>query len=329
MEFYKPSIIRKDMQAVLLSLAVEKFGPGEKNILFAKTLKEKEFLLFKYYNLYRSPVTAFLDAFNSLGIHEGDNIALSPFCPSFYNVLLGNLGLNCFFLDVEKERGTVKAEDVLDLAKKQDIKLFLATPSLTYLPDLKKIKASGIKIFCDLTQLIGHDIDMQSIDVAFLSLEDDALVTSAGGAGIFSSSVKFDEILRQEELCDINTSLALKQIENYNFFLKKRKEIQKVFIQAAGMTKNRIFSFHSDEEKDNSLFFSLELENYKQALSFINQKKIAVRRTFSSTIFEEMTDKSKYLNCMSLYNKVYSFPMYYYLKTEEIDLIKKVMSVLP
>lgn len=331
MEFYKPSIIRKDMQSVLMSLAFEKFGPGDKSVEFAKLLrdKEKNFLSFKHYRFFRSPITAFFQAFQALDVKEGDLVVLSPFTPSLYNSLLANLNVDVEFLDVELQSGQVKAEDVISLGKQKKVKCFFATSRLGYLPDLKKIKEAGIKLFCDVTESLGMDIDMEGIDVAFLSLEDDCLVTAAGGAGIFSESVNFDEILREDELCDINVSLALKQLENYDLFLAKRKEIQKSFVQAANSGKNKIFSFFAEEGRDNACFFALFLENHKEALAFLSKKKIPVKRTFSRTIFEEMTNKSKFINCLSLYNKVWSFPLYYYLKSDEIELIRKVIAVLP
>ena len=315
------------MQSVLSSMAVEEIGPGSANKNFAKLLKS-DFLNFKNHALYRSPITAFFTAMERLGVKEGDNVAISAFSDKIYNVLLGNLGLSCSLLDVDPDVGQVSAGEVLKLHQEKKLAAFVCSSSLSRLPDLAPIHAAGIKIFCDITDSIGNEIDASNIDIAFLSLEDDALITAGGGAGLFSNE-RLERPLRGDELCDINSSLALKQLENYDFFLKKRKEIQKTYVQAAGLGKNRVFSNYSEESKDNALHFALVLDNFKEALGFLDKRSIPVRKTFSNTIFEELEDKSPFPNCIALYSKVYSFPLYYYLKGNEIDLVRKVISVLP
>ena len=349
MVFYKKTIIRSDMQSVLMSMADEEIGPGKRGEYFKEELGN--YFNFKNMLLMRSLVSAFFTCLDVLEISAGDKVVISCFTPILYKSLLEEIGVELIVKDVNITTGTLDVAEIDDI---EDAKLVFAVPSLGHIPDLSKFKEIGISTMLDLTDCVGLDVDVSTIDIAIMSLEDDKMITSAGGGCILSNTYKFPKILREEALSDLNSSLSLMQLESYDLYLKKRRDIQKTFAQAVEMSNNRIFSLYNPMDdsqvepsvsessseskeaiqekpsaKDNAFKFAILLENFNDALKFLEKKKIPVRKSFEKTAYEDMEKKESFKNASYLYNRVYSFPFYYFLKTEEIELIRKVIAVLP
>ena len=323
MQFYKPSIKRNDMQSVLMSMAEEQIGHGKRCKQFEEELRKH--LNFKNMLFLRSPVTAFFLCLDSLEIAEGDKVLASCFIPAFYKDLFEEAGVEVVYADVRQDDGCMDLDNLPDL---KGIKAVFACGHLGYVPETAFFKEKGLKVLCDLTECIGIEVNPADIDMALISLEDDKIITSAGGAAVMSDSIRFEKPVREELLSDLNVSLSLMQLENYDFYYKKRAEIEETYAKSVEISSNRTFSRY-DGEKGNAFRFAVMLDNFKDALNFLERRKIPVRRAFADTAYEELEGKEKFKNASYLYNRVYCFPLYYYMKTDEIELVRKVLAALP
>ena len=326
MQFYKPSIKRSDMQSVLMSMADEQVGPGRRCREFQGELRR--FLNFKNVVALRSPVTAFFFCMElrSLGISEGDKVLASCFIPLFYKMMFEEAGIEVAYADVNLDNGQIDLSNLPDL---KGVKAVFACGYLGYVPDVSVFKQKGLKVICDLTECIGLDVNVTDIDVALISLEDDRIITSAGGAVVMSNGIGLDKPVREELLSDLNASLCLQQLQNYEFYHKKRLEIQRIYGKAMDTSSNRIFSHVVGEERDNAFRFAVLFDNFKDAIGFLEKRKVPVQKAFANTAYEELENKESFKNASYLYSRVYSFPLYYYMKTEEIDLVRKMLAALP
>ena len=327
MRFYKPSIKRSDMQSVLMSMADEQIGPGKRCV--ALTDKLREFLPFKNMTLLRSPVTAFLLCLDALGIGEGDKVVASCFIPLFYKDLLEEAGVEIIYADVNRDNGLIDPEATEKAEGAKSAKVAFFGGHLGFVPDAMAFKSKKMKTLCDLTECVGCPAPAEGVDAAILSLEDDKMVTAAGGACVMSNALDFGKPVREELLGDLNASLGLMQLENYPFYCKKRLEIRSVYAKSVEVSSNRIFSHYDEKEGDNAFRFAVLLENFKDALRFLERKKIPVRKAFAGTAYEELDGKERFPNASYLYGRVYCFPLYYYMKSDEIETVRKVLSALP
>ena len=322
MEFYKPTITRNDMEAVLMSMADEAVGPGERMKTFKKELSH--FLSFKNAICLRSFTNGVIYMMRSLGIKKNDRVLISVFANSIYKDIAKLMDIELVECDVNIQNGVMDIDSV-----KEDVDAALICDCYLRLPDVSNLRKKGVKIMYDLSDYVGCDFDSSLADIAIVSLEDDKLISAAGGSCVMSSRVKLLEPLREETLSDLNAAFSLRQLNSYNFYLKKRKKIREAYIQAVEISPNKIFSFHSEEGSDNAFRFAVYLDNFKECEDFFKRNKIPVRHSFDNTIYSLNPDRKLFKNASSLWPKVFDIPFYYYLKADDIALISKVLKVLP
>ena len=331
MYFYKPTIRRVDMQSVLMSMADEAVGTGKRYETFKEDFKE--FLGFKKIEILRSFPSCILQSFMMLSLSENDKIIMSVFESPLVMIVAQEAGLDVVLCDVDIETGRIDKQQCAEKIKNENIKVAYLSSQAGRGEDIEFFKSKGLRIIYDITSLVGMTDPGMGVDVALLSLEEDKIISSAGGGCILTDECEIPQMLYEEKLSDLNIALAQMQFECFDNYLTRRKEIRAIYIQACEISarnnKNRIFSFFDNEKKDNCFTFSLFIENTKDALNFFNKRKIPTIPTFSKTIYEKLKNKTEFKNASFLYNKVYSIPLYYFLKPAEIEEIRKVLSVLP
>ena len=98
--FYKPALFRKDMDAVLQTMVDEKIGPGEKKREFVKAMAE--YLKRKSGFALRTYFDSIALALESLGLENGDGVALSVLTPKIYLEAIKKLSLKPIYVDTDK-----------------------------------------------------------------------------------------------------------------------------------------------------------------------------------------------------------------------------------
>src|SRR5574344_2220715 len=96
--FYKPTLRRRDMDAVLQTMVDEKIGPGERRKQFLKLMAE--YLNLKDGIAVRSYTDALRAAITALCLESGDSIAVSVLSPEIYRTVINDLGYKMILLDI-------------------------------------------------------------------------------------------------------------------------------------------------------------------------------------------------------------------------------------
>lgn len=335
--FNKPTLTRKDMDAVLQTLVDEKIGPGERKReflkLFAQYVSKRDGLIL------RSFYDALIFSLKSLSLEKKSKVMISMLSPKIYLSALKALDLVPYFADVDETYKVIKSEE-FDEALKEDVKA-----CIFYLPlgsvyeETEKYRESGIKIIEDISESIGsqyRDIKAGMLgDIVISSFEEDGIISTAGGAAVLSDSEEIIENLKSElekgrryiELSDMNASLGIVQLSKIEATLSRRSEIYEAFKQSALKGDAELFVANKLDYKPNGFCFPVLIKSdIKEMMDFSSKHDIETKKSFSGCAGMKNMDKfERYPVSIKIINSSLSFPLYPLLKGTDIDIIEKIL----
>ncbi len=183
--FYKPTLRRRDMDAVLQTMVDEKIGPGERRKQFLKLMAE--YLGLKDGIAVRSYTDALKAAITSLCLDSGDSIAVSVLSPEIYRTVINDLGYKMVLLDISSEDGCISSTEALK-AEREGVKAIILHEPLSQLPVNFREGALNIPVIEDITQSIGSEYGKLKAGmtgcVVVCALEEESLISTGGGASL-------------------------------------------------------------------------------------------------------------------------------------------------
>lgn len=332
-EFNKPTIKRKDMDAVLQTMVDEKIGPGQRRQAFRDALlqltEKKAGLVFRTYS-YAIEV-----AFLAAGLESGQKVAVSPLTPSIYRKVADRLGLQFILVDIDRENCCIDLEKAMGCGC-DAILLFEPFGTIPYKRDYSSV---GMPVIEDISQSIGSFYDFEKAggygDIVIGSLEEADLVSSAGGSFVLTSKPQYAKKLEEfdsqyEALPDLNSALGLVQLSNFDERLKKRKVIYKLFCQKLLSTENRLFGISNIDFEINGGYFCVLLNSKPQdAIKFGEKYQVPIRMAFPDAVGGEILEDFDHFPVSIPYLlRGVHFPIYPFLTSNEVETISKVISHL-
>lgn len=348
--FFKPTLRRKDMDAVLQTMVDEKIGPGE---------KRKEFLkLFAQYLGLRDGCTdrsypgALSTALRSVGVKAGDKIIVSVLSPEIYRTVIESLGAEMILCDISPECGCLSEESIARGFEKGGSVILLHEPVCQLPTGLENIRDLGLPIVEDITQSFGSRIQEGSGedatvilqpgktgDVVVCAFEEDSIVSTAGGAAVLAKKEELVQEIKRlasslapyNELPDMNAALGIIQLQGLEMNLARRNELYKMFMQAVMKTENRIFGLRSVDFLSNGYVFPVVVNSRPDdCIAFAKKYGVTCRRSFTKTVgihYQERFDL--FPNAVAPLVRGLSFPLYPFLQQKDTEALNKVLSHLP
>ena len=357
-EVYSPTIRRKEMDAVLTAMVADKIGPGDQAKFLIQIAKEK--IKFDFCLALRSPAVALALALKSLNLEPGQGVIVSALSPLYYSRVIEDLGLKALYCDVQASTCCISRETVEKaLASKPaelDPRCIVIHNTLGYISDTASIAELGIPLIEDCSQSYGTIIgeaenegDKNLGDAVFtiLGLEEKDMLTSGGGALLFSFNRRDGSVLRslgdlppEYGLPDMNAALAVVQFREASKNLIKRREIARLYTQAALRTRHKRFiqgtlgAVSQEEENQgeyNNYAFPLILEKgAKEVKAYARRKEIAVESAFENTLIGSgLVPSEQCPESYSLSLRTVLFPLYPRLRTRDAENIAKLLQTLP
>lgn len=336
--FYKPTLRRRDMDAVLQTMVDEKIGPGERRKQFLKLMAE--YLNLKDGIAVRSYTDALRAALTALALNEGDSVGVSILSPEIYRVVLSDMNLKMVLLDISSEDGCISAEEV---TKAEGLKAILLHEPLSQLPVSFSEATLSIPIIEDITQSIGSSYKKLQAgtigNIVVCALEEESLISTGGGAVVLSKKSEYIEIIKKYarrydpyfELADMNAALGIVQLTNCEENLKKRRELYNLFTQAAMKSDVKLFGMRNLDFLSSGYSFPI-IANSKpdDLISFAAKYTVSAKRSFTTSVGINYQDKfDLYPNGVIPLSRGVSFPLYPFLQPKETEAIIKVLSHLP
>ena len=345
--FFKPTLKRKDMDSVLQTMVDEQIGPGEKGREFAGAFCE--FTACKFgvpYRVYPDAIEAALKLLTPESTEENKKVIvqISPLAPLIYKKVIAKMGYKMVLSDVNPETGLLDPEsvqkiqpDILVLYENSGtLPVFINQENI-----VEKYEFGNVRILEDVSQSIGSVCGEYKAgswgNMVICSCEDNDLVSCAGGA-ILAANEGFSQLLRThrpsvyKRMTDLNSALGYMQLMNLNENIERRREIYKLYQSGLLRTDNKHFGVNFTDFLNCAGDYPVLIKSrVEDVVKFANRKDIPVKETFASSICSEyegrIIDELPY--SAEFYYNCLSFPLYPFLRRDDIDLISKVVAHLP
>ena len=338
--FYKPTIRRKDMDAVLQTMVDERIGPGERAQEFLKQfctlVGAKEGIALRSY------VDALVAALKLCNIGAGSTVGVSILSPTVYEAAIESLGAKVLLGDIDPDHGCLSLTEATRLVSEGASALLIHEPmcQIPYECDYRQL---GVKVIEDISQSLDstyEEIKAGSFgDLVVCAFEQDSLISTGGGAALvfndsaFAAPLKklYQHVRSYEELPDMNAALGIIQLANLPFQLTKRREFYTLFRKSLLKTPHKLFGIGNIDFESNGYGFCTVLDSKAEdAIKFANKYQVSTEKTFADslgTLHNQRFDL--YPHAVPPLLRALSFPTYPFLRQGDVEMLIKVISHLP
>ncbi len=343
-QFYKPTIKRRDMDSVLQTMVNEKIGPGERARafvqLFCETVKASNAVAFRTYP------DCLAEALKLMGAKEGTVVAVSPLSPSIYRSVIRSVGARMVMVDIDKEcccpdEGLVAQSGAEILLLYENCGTIPAkyNEQTTF---VEKLEYSGVKVIEDISESIGSHVKDETYagsvgEIVVCAFEEDSVISSAGGAvlavkGQYVKELRGRSPSKYLGMPDLNAALGMVQLSHMEENAERRRDILRGYQQSLAKTRHRQFGLNLLDFSSNACAFAVQLDSKPdESVKFAANHDVPVRMAFSDCLLKDF-DGDPFQDtpvAASHFYRTVEFPLYPFLRHSEIDGISKVVAHLP
>ncbi|MCH3916433.1 MAG: DegT/DnrJ/EryC1/StrS family aminotransferase [Spirochaetia bacterium] len=340
-QFVKPTLRRKDMQAVLQTMVDERIGPGERKKEFLSLLCTR--LDMKGGMALRSYFQALLAALSVCGVHEGSAILTSVLSPAVYGIAARRLGAKLVLCDINRENGCLSTSSALDALSKENDAVLLVDEPYSQIPSEESYHSLGIPVIEDIRESLASSYDGLTAgsigDIVICAFEEQHILSCGGGAAILYKEESWKKPIHDwfcgtepwEELPDMNAALGIVQLSTLDAQLERRRELYRLFHDALLKTDHKPFGNGSLDFDTNGWNFPVVLDSKSEdVIKFAEKYHVSCRKMFDKSLGAAVKDKhALFPQAMPALLRAVSFPLYPFLKGSEVDTLIKVISHLP
>jgi len=332
----KPSIVRKDMDAVLTCMVSENIGPGEEAPKLVRAVCKD--LGYQGGVAFSDLQRCFETALDLAGAEEGDRVALSPLSPAWYYRVLKEKRLVPQLWDIDADSGDPVRVEGFDAA----VKVVFCYHHLGIPQNLDYWRESGVPVIEDVTEIAGTLFRDETEEVpgnyALINLSEEGHFTAGGGGLLLAAGKKEYAALKKglesltpgSLLSNMAAVLGLSQWSRMDRFQKKRAEILSVYTPSLMKSRHRGFSLEEGRDYLPLKFSVLLRTGGKDVLAYAKKKKVSCENSFAGSVLEHYPEETVDLTgARQLSLRCVSFPLYPSLTNGDIDQISKVLASLP
>jgi dTDP-4-amino-4,6-dideoxygalactose transaminase len=343
-QFYKPTIKRKDMDSVLQTMVNEEIGPGKISRDFVLAFcEEVKATTGAAYRTYPDCLSA---ALTLMGARKGVRVAVSPLAPAIYRTVIENLGAEMVLVDVDKDTGCPNDSLVAD----SGAEILMLYENFGTLPAryneqttfAESCDYSSVKVIEDITESIGSCIKDEvragsAGKIIVCAFEEDSVLSAGGGAvmavrGEYVTALRGKGPSKYLKMPDMNAALGSVQLANLAQNCEKRREMLKSYQQSLAKTKHRQFGLSLLDLTSNAGFFAVHLDSRPDdTVKFAARHNVPVQMAFEDCIFKELEDDPFEVApvAASFFYRTVRFPLYSFLRGSEVEDISRVIAHLP
>ncbi len=336
---FKPSIKRREMDAVLNCMVSDRIGFGKSASQLTRDLcdylgMKGGGLAFKEY--YR----ALKAAVEGLELEPGDGVIISALAPNLYISVLEDAGLEPLIADVDPDSSLADIELIESAAA--DAKAIIVNYEMGFFPDMDRIAETGLAVIEDISMALGAERDERKAGTygrfTVVNMDEDGLITTGGGAAVLASSKNdgkklssiAEELHHTVFLPDMNASLGIVQLKNLPEYIESRAEIADIFSKSLMRSKHRRLT-QKDEASNVHYSFPVVLETgIHEVAAYAMKKNVLTEPAFSGSIAAYSEEvQTNCPNAKALLLRCVNFPLYPMLGKNNISVISRVLSSLP
>ncbi|MGI6433213.1 MAG: DegT/DnrJ/EryC1/StrS family aminotransferase [Sphaerochaetaceae bacterium] len=332
----KPTLRRKDMDAVLQTMVDETIGVGQHQHLFISEFC-KHIPLATAFAL-RSGVDALLYALLALQLPTGSSVAVSALSPAYYAHVLSRVDLKPLILDVD-DNGLLDIE-ALQTCKAEAV--LLHQPYGNF-PIDSRWKELTIPIIEDVSQSFGSRyLDQEPGQIGKLvvcTFEASSIVSTGGGAVVGAVDPLTGAILEecitplypQIGLADMNAALGVIQLAHMGQNIERRQQMYQRFVASSRRSKHSHFGIKDVEFEHNGYGFVVVMDaKMDKGAAFALQYEVGTASAFEQVLISSFLESfDLWPKAIPMVQRGLKFPLYPFLQQQQIVQIEKVIAHLP
>jgi len=286
--------------------------------------------------LFRGLEQAVRTLFKTLERVEGAEVIISPLAPAYVNSIIKESGFSPIFVDVELTSGLF---DPKELEKKisDNSAYIISTSVFGLIYPFNKIEEYGIPVIELFTSGISYTNEQEIIGhratYTVLSLEENSIVTTMGGAALLSNIASESQNIKNLfaiesdlTLSNMNSSFAIPGLEDLETLIDKQKSIKEYF--KASTMQSGYYFFSHDTGALTSAFPVVLNKGLKDVQHYCKNSGVETIKGFQDTIIKHFEVKNC-KNARLLAGKTLLFPLFIGMKKDSVSLISKILSTLP
>ena len=335
---YRPTLKRRDMDAVLTCMVSDEIGPGSLAEQFSKEVAR--FLNKKNGAAMRSPAEALSVLLRALELPAGSSVAVSALSPLFYLDSLEMLGLKPLFVDVDESNACI-SEAAITAALQKEPSAWIVHEPFGISVTNEAVTESGVPVIRDVssTAVSLRERDDDGEDAfTFVRTEYCDPITTGGGAVVLAGGMKYrrlvkpvvEELSMEMRMPDINAALGLVQVQNAEALHGHRAEIFDLLSQGLMKSKHRSFSSGTENDVVPTAFPVVIDTGMNEVRQYALKNGVQTENAFASSPFARL--QAEEVDCpvaASLALRTILFPLYPSMGRKNTELLVRVLSTLP
>lgn len=295
---FRPTIRRKDMDAVLTCMVSDSIGPGALSHQLAADIAS--YLGIEPGVCVRDYATAVDIALTAVGAAPGERIALSVLAPAVYRSVLEKRQLQPVLIDVDPASGTVLTRE-LESAVASGVRAVLVHYGVGIIPDIQSIVDLGVPVIEDVSEGLGGMTAERRIGTygqyTIVGLEPAHIITTGGGAAVLASGKRerndlrriSESLPRELLLPDMNAALGIQQVKRVEQFVQKRREIASIYNRALLRGRHRMLLQPGDAENVFHSFAVVLAGGAREVIQYARKKQVECIYAFENTLFASLS----------------------------------------
>lgn len=363
----RPSIRRRDMDAVLSCMVTDSLGPGSLCDQLVSSLCE--YLGLAGGIALRERSRAFSIAIDLLELEAGARVALDPLVPHAYHEVLATRRIEAVYVDVAEGSPCIDTGALERLFASDETRpdAIVTHTALGFVPDMEALVSLGVPLIEDVSEGMGANTGEERVGrfgrFVIAGMEPDDVITAGGGTVLLAAS-RTDrtslgrlagELSSDALLPDMNAALGLTQIREIEKFIARRAEIAAIYAKAILRGRHRT-PVQPGDAQNVFLNFPVVVEgSVADVVAYAKKKGVEAAQAFRSVALARfgVTDRdpageaaptsvagpasvapppipeSDLPRARSLLLRCLEFPLYPSLTSKEVASIERVLTTLP
>ena len=297
----RPSIRRKDMDAVLSCMVTDNLGPGSLSDQLCDSVAA--YLSLAGGIALRERTRAIGVALDHLGLPPGSSVVLDPLAPHSYHEQVLARGLEPVYADVQGDTVAIDPGRVGSLVEEREggehpVSVIIAQSHLGYVPALAELASLGVPLIEDVSEALGANTGEDRVGqfgrYTIVALEPDDIITAGGGCLLLAKSRSDRAALRRTAdalppdtlLPDMNAALGTIQIKEIEKYIARRAEIASVFHRALMRGKHQSLVQTGDAQNVHFGFPVIVEGSVAESAAYARKKGVETNLAFAGSALD-------------------------------------------
>lgn len=333
----KPTITRKELEGVLDCLINDELTTGNPVKNFENALQE--LLGQKFCLALNSLTAAYHLVFKALELNPDDEVIMPSFSGPAPLSALSLVGAKAVLADCEENTLSPSAETIQSKIT-PNTRAVIINHTFGFHAPMDDIAALQLPIIEDISYAIGseyNDIPVgRTSTFAVASFAPSMIITTGNGGAVFTGNSRYFSVMRELRngdtalnleyaMTDFQGAMGFFQLSKLKEFLKRRREIAKIYTGALRLTTHKP-AYNYNESFAYQAFpviFDAPAESIQK---YWKKNGVEVTIPFAAPLHKYLGCKAlDYPNTERLSKKLYTVPLYPTLTKKEIDQIEKLL----